>query len=97
MVSFVVLSFSSRNGKALRLTKDHKATDEEEADRIKESGGWVVVGKVAGFLAITRSFGDVEVKQWIIPEPHTTEVQLKKTDTFLIVACDGVRIVVMFD
>jgi len=79
----------NREGKAARLSYDHKATDEGEAKRIKEDGGWVVQGKVAGILAVTRSFGDLELKQWVISEPFITETELKRTDTQLIIACDG--------
>ena len=93
----------SRNGVASRLSLDHKPTEETEAVRIKNEGGWIVQGKVAGIsmkfrlvftfsgmLAVTRAFGDMELKKWVTADPYITETQLKETDTILVVACDGV-------
>lgn len=42
--------FYSRDGKAIRLSYDHKATDPEEMKRIKAKNGWVVQDKVAGIV-----------------------------------------------
>jgi protein phosphatase PTC1 len=78
-----------RGDKAVRLSRDHKATDADEGQRIRGDGGWIVQGKVAGILSVTRAFGDNELKQWVIAEPFQTETELKPTDTHLIMACDG--------
>ena len=41
-------------------------------------------------LAITRSLGDAELKEFISGSPYTAEIRLDPTrDAFLIVACDG--------
>lgn len=48
--------------------------------------------KVAGILGVSRSFGDMELKQWVTAEPHTRTVLLNDKDAFLILACDGVSI-----
>jgi protein phosphatase PTC1 len=83
--------FDSRGGKAVRLTKDHKATDKSEQERVKKSGGAVFGGKIGGFLAVSRSFGDFEVKQYgVIVEPYVKIQELGPHDTHLILACDGV-------
>lgn len=71
---------------------DHKATDEAEAKRIKDAGAWVVQGKVAGILSVSRAFGNEELKQWVISDPYLKEVKLNENDKFLIIACDGVTI-----
>ncbi|KAJ3054454.1 Protein phosphatase 2C 1 [Rhizophlyctis rosea] len=42
-----------------------------------------------GVLAVTRSLGDISMKEWIIGSPFTTETVLDEKDTFLILACDG--------
>jgi len=81
-----------RDGIALRLTHDHKGSDEDEQKRIQEAGGLVVMNRVSGILAVTRSLGDHKMKKYVIGEPyHSTEpVKLNEKDNFLIIACDGV-------
>ncbi|KAJ3028498.1 UNVERIFIED_CONTAM: Protein phosphatase 2C 1 [Siphonaria sp. JEL0065] len=80
----------SRDGKALRLSYDHKGTDPHETQRIQESGGFVVNGRVNGVLAVTRALGDVTMKDYILGNPYTTETVLNDADNVLILACDGV-------
>lgn len=81
----------SRGGKPIRLTYDHKGTDPHEQQRIRSAGGFINNGRVSGMLAITRSLGDSELKEWIIGDPYTTETVLTDEDTILILACDGVH------
>jgi serine/threonine protein phosphatase PrpC len=48
-----------REGQAIRLTIDHKASLPEEAKRIREAGGFIGRNKrVNGVLAISRALGD---------------------------------------
>jgi serine/threonine protein phosphatase PrpC len=54
----------SKNGTAERLSKDHKASDPQEVDRIRSAGGKIMDGRVAGGLAITRAFGDFAYKSF---------------------------------
>lgn len=87
------LTFSlhiSREGKAIRLTYDHKGSDAQEAKRITDAGGFVMNNRVNGVLAVTRSLGDSSMKEFVVGAPYTTETALTEDDTFLIVACDGV-------
>jgi protein phosphatase PTC1 len=79
----------SRNGKAIRLTYDHKGSDSAEVQRIVDSGGFVVLNRVSGILAVTRSLGDHAMKDYVIGDPFCTETKLLPTDTHLIIACDG--------
>lgn len=51
-----------RNGKAIDLSVDHKASRPDEQERIKKQGGYVVFGRVLGRLAVTRAFGDFDCK-----------------------------------
>jgi serine/threonine protein phosphatase PrpC len=51
-----------RNGKALDLSLDHKASRHDEQERIKKQGGYIVFGRVLGRLAVTRAFGDFDCK-----------------------------------
>mmetsp|Transcript_8276 Transcript_8276/g.11395 ORF Transcript_8276/g.11395 Transcript_8276/m.11395 type:complete len:301 (+) Transcript_8276:144-1046(+) len=78
-----------RDGKAIRLTEDHKVSNEVEAQRIKDVGGFIINGRVNGQIIITRSLGDHLMKEYIIGEPYTRHEVLSDKDTHLIVACDG--------
>jgi len=79
----------ARDGQAFRLSYDHKGSDEGETKRIVDAGGFVVLNRVNGILAVTRSLGDHAMKEYVIGEPHLTEVLLQPTDTHVILACDG--------
>lgn len=79
-----------RNGRAQRLSKDHKATDAEEVARIEAVGGFVLRSRVMGVLAVARSFGDFVLKKYVTAEPFTSATKLDSTCQFVIVACDGV-------
>jgi len=79
----------SRNGTAERLSYDHKGSDEGETKRIIDAGGFVVVNRVNGILAVTRSLGDHAMKDYVIGDPYLTTTTLEPTDTHLILACDG--------
>jgi len=77
-------------GKASRLSKDHKASDEIEAKRITDLGGFVVLNRVNGVLAVSRALGDFNMKEFVTAEPFITTTPLPETEnTFLILACDG--------
>ncbi|KLO19471.1 protein phosphatase 2C [Schizopora paradoxa] len=78
-----------REGKAIRLTYDHKGSDKQEAKRIMDAGGFVMSGRVNGVLAVTRSLGDSSMKDYVVGSPYTTETELGSGDEFLIIACDG--------
>ncbi|KAJ5076966.1 hypothetical protein M0811_00286 [Anaeramoeba ignava] len=43
-----------------------------------------------GLLAVSRSFGDHSLKEFISNEPYFTATELTEEDKFLIIACDGV-------
>jgi len=78
-----------RNGVAVRLSYDHKGSDETETKRIVDAGGFVVLNRVNGILAVTRSLGDHAMKDYVIGDPYLQSIQLDQTDTHLILACDG--------
>lgn len=79
----------NRAGKAVRLSYDHKGSDEAETKRIVDAGGFVVLNRVNGVLAVTRSLGDHAMKDYVIGDPYLTETKLEPTDTHVIIACDG--------
>lgn len=79
-----------RNQKGVRLTHDHKASDPAEVARIQEAGGFVIMNRVNGMLAVTRALGDLTMKDHVTCEPFVSTTDLQEGDTHLIVACDGV-------
>ncbi|KAG5979505.1 hypothetical protein E4U55_005095 [Claviceps digitariae] len=79
-----------RGGKALRLSYDHKGSDENEGKRIANAGGLILNNRVNGVLAVTRALGDVYVKDLVTGHPYTTETVIQHDlDEFIIIACDG--------
>lgn len=80
-----------RNGKALRLSYDHKGSDENEGKRIANAGGLILNNRVNGVLAVTRALGDAYMKDLVTGHPYTTETVIQAdADEFIILACDGV-------
>ena len=93
-----------RHGKPVLLTRPHRPTDPAEQARIREAGGWVTGSKkrVNGVLAVSRAFGDIEYKLWkhkawgrsftadlVSGEPTVSEIKLRRGDSTLVVASDG--------
>jgi protein phosphatase PTC1 len=80
-----------RAGKALRLSYDHKGSDENEGKRIANAGGLILNNRVNGVLAVTRALGDAYMKELVTGHPYTTETVIQpEMDEFIIIACDGV-------
>ncbi|XP_071691726.1 probable protein phosphatase 2C 14 [Rutidosis leptorrhynchoides] len=83
----------SRNGKADALTKDHKASNEDERKRIEDKGGYVELHRgtwrVHGVLAVSRSIGDAHLKDWVLGEPETKTLPLTDDVEYLVLASDG--------
>ncbi|KAG5191135.1 phosphatase 2C-like domain-containing protein [Tribonema minus] len=65
-----------QRGAAARLTRDHKADDPAEVERVEASGGFVLRGRVLGILAVARSFGDHGMKEWVPALPFTSATSL---------------------
>jgi len=84
----------SRDGRIVEMSRDHKPNSESERERIVRLGGRVVffgTWRVEGILAVSRSFGDRLLKQWIIPDPEVVAHRVnEERDLFLILATDGV-------
>lgn len=87
-----------KRGKAIDVSRDHKACCTLERRRIEDSGGFVdKYGYLNGELTVARALGDwhitglkefgIEGPLTAVPEMH--EVTLSEEDEFLIIACDG--------
>lgn len=75
-----------------RLSYDHKASDIDEKRRIEKAGGSVFSDRLMGQLALSRSIGDFEyISLGLISVPYyqSATIKLNGTNTFLIVASDG--------
>lgn len=71
-----------RDGKAIRLTKDHHLENMEEEERVKSMGGTITSNgqgkpRVNGRLDMTRSIGDLDLKPYgVIAEPSTMFIKV---------------------
>ena len=81
-----------RSGLAIPLSKDHKPDSFEEAKRIEALGGKVVerhdTARIEG-LSVSRAFGDFDCSPYVICDPDVVKMTLRKSDQFIILACDG--------
>jgi len=81
------------DGKALAMSRDHKPNRPEERRRIAAAGGHVVVSlgvhRVNGVLAVSRAFGDKNMRPAIKADPELKEKMLEPGDNFLILGTDG--------
>ncbi|KAK7376887.1 hypothetical protein VNO80_02305 [Phaseolus coccineus] len=93
----------SSDGEIYYLSADHRLdTNEEERVRITSSGGEVgrlntgggaEVGPLRcwpGGLCLSRSIGDMDVGEFIVPVPHVKQVKLPTAGGRLVICSDGV-------
>lgn len=84
--------FLCRAGEPLEIASPHNLNNEEEKDRIKALGGavvWFGTWRVNGILAVSRSIGDNNLRDLVIPDPDVTRFSITKEDEFLVIASDG--------
>ncbi|GMM51986.1 hypothetical protein DASB73_029490 [Starmerella bacillaris] len=74
---------------AQRLSYDHKGTDENEKKRVANAGGIIMNNRVNGMLAVTRSLGDLFMKEYVVGSPYTTDTTLTPNHHAVILASDG--------
>ena len=74
-----------------QITTDHKCTDENEAKRITQQGGTIQKGRVNGQLVLSRTLGDLHVKQYgVIALPSISVHTITNETTYCVIASDGV-------
>jgi len=71
---------TSRGGKAVRLSRDHKASDPIEKKRILEMGGVVDSRERILGLALSRSLGDFDLKPFVTHDPEFCAINLDRVD-----------------
>ena len=84
----------------IRLSCDHRTTDEKEKKRILEAGMEIIDDRICGTLMLTRIFGNYEYKDenekdnntGLICEPFISKINidLNIENQFLILASDGI-------
>ncbi|XP_022898076.1 probable protein phosphatase 2C 9 isoform X2 [Olea europaea var. sylvestris] len=82
----------SRKGQAIQLTIDHEPNTERGS--IETRGGFVSnmpgdVARVNGQLAVSRAFGDKNLKSHLRSDPDITNADIDADTDFLILASDG--------
>ncbi|GAA0174516.1 protein phosphatase [Lithospermum erythrorhizon] len=93
----------SAEGDLYYLSADHRLeSNEEERERITSSGGEVgrlntgggtEIGPLRcwpGGLCLSRSIGDMDVGEFIVPVPYVKQVKLSSAGGRLVIASDGV-------
>ncbi|RDX91909.1 putative protein phosphatase 2C 15, partial [Mucuna pruriens] len=93
----------TQGGAVTSLTVDHRLEENiEERERVTASGGEVgrlsIVGGAEigplrcwpGGLCLSRSIGDMDVGEFIVPIPYVKQVKLSKAGGRLIIASDGI-------
>ena len=85
----------------IRLSYDHRTSDEKEKKRILEAGMEIIEDRICGTLMLTRIFGNYEYKEnedndsdnkGLICEPFISKINidLNIENQFLILASDGI-------
>ncbi|KAL8521113.1 hypothetical protein ACS0TY_011599 [Phlomoides rotata] len=83
----------SRRGQAIQMTIDHEPNTERGS--IENRGGFVSnmpgdVARVNGQLAVSRAFGDKNLKTHLRSDPDVTPAEIDADTDILILASDGV-------
>ncbi|ESQ27295.1 hypothetical protein EUTSA_v10018975mg [Eutrema salsugineum] len=85
----------SRRGKAKQISVDHDPDTDTERNLIESKGGFVTnrpgdVSRVNGLLAVSRVFGDKNLKAYLNTEPDIKDVTVDSHTDILILASDGI-------
>ncbi|KAM6557702.1 hypothetical protein CsatB_004721 [Cannabis sativa] len=74
------------------LSRDHKPDLPDERQRVEAAGGRIINWngyRVLGVLDTSRSIGDHYLKPFVISEPEVCIYERSESDSFLIIASDG--------
>ena len=81
-----------------QISHDHKCTIEDEAQRVRKLGGKISKNRVMGQLILTRTLGDLYVKQFgVVNTPDISVTEINNSVKYVIVASDGVWDVIDLD
>jgi serine/threonine protein phosphatase PrpC len=68
-------SFVTKGAEVHISSRDHKPGRDDEARRIKEAGGFIFQNRIMGELAVSRAFGDKELKKPMIEIMGKEEIE----------------------
>ena len=71
------------------LTVPHRCSNEAEAKRIKDAGGFIFRNRVSGTLAVTRALGHRDEKEFITGTPYLSKTKANEGG-WIVVASDGI-------
>ena len=81
-----------------QISSDHKCSVEDEAQRIRSNGGKISKNRVMGQLILTRTLGDLYVKQFgVINTPDISVNEITTNTKYVVIASDGVWDVIDLD
>ncbi|ONK58079.1 uncharacterized protein A4U43_C09F7900 [Asparagus officinalis] len=73
---FGTLKQGTNGNCAIAVSRDHKPDQTDERQRIEDAGGfvtWAGTWRVGGVLAVSREFGDILLKQYVVADPEIQE------------------------
>jgi serine/threonine protein phosphatase PrpC len=77
-----------RNG-FISLSAIHDCYNQFELDDVEKRGGTILKNRIEGELALTRSIGDINFKQYMSSEPEIISHEITENDDFLLLGSDG--------
>jgi len=72
-----------------KLNEEHTPSRTDEQLRIQNSNGIIFNNRVEGQLSVSRAFGDLKLKDFVISEPEGKTWPLTAQDDLLILSSDG--------
>ena len=76
------------NNRVLQISEDHKPNNPIEKKRIEQRGGFVKYNRTNGNLAMSRAFGDKNLKQVLIVDPDVYKFSMHNI-RYVLQASDG--------
>ncbi len=77
---------------AVQMSEDHNCKNEKEVELLKSKGAIIFRQRVYGSLSLTRSFGDMDFKQYgVTAIPYITKIYADKNNVkYIVIASDGI-------
>lgn len=80
-----------KDGSWEQMNKEHSPNRIDESLRIEAANGCVFRNRVNGELSVSRAFGDVQMKEFVISEPEFQSKPITQNEDLLILASDGIH------
>lgn len=73
-----------------RLHECHTTDSESECAEVEARGGVLMNGRINGLINITRTLGDMNLKPFVSPVPHTSHMGIVAGKSYIVLGCDGI-------